>query len=208
MPRHPRIHPRSLLGEWVDFLRGRDQLLVRAGDELPLFVLSYPSGHQDCAEAVRGAITVTYRQLSPETRGRYTHILPHLPSLVVVVLRLHNTCSCLGHHHPAGTESRAARRLKADTGLAVGEIDLAVEAIRRWEPLPLASLAAQPPEALRPELEEFRFHAALLSVLLHELEHLSFPDLNEPEIRQRSTEFYLASLREFFSEQLGSSYGI
>ena len=35
---------------------------------------------------------------------------------------------------PPGTESRLARRLMADTGRRVGEIDLAVEAIRSWEP--------------------------------------------------------------------------
>jgi hypothetical protein len=205
---HTSIHPRSLFSELVDRLRGRDQLLVRAGDDLPLIVVSYPRGRSSDVETLQSAITVTYRQLPLEIRQRYSPILPRLPSLVVVVLRLRNTCSCLGHHHPPGTESRIARRLKADTGLPVGEIDLAVEAIRQWEPRPLSSLAAQPPPALRPELEEYRFHTALLAVFLHELEHLAFPDHEEPEVRQRSTEFYLASLREFFSQQLGGSYGI
>jgi hypothetical protein len=208
MRRHASIHPRSILAELVDWLRGRDQLLVRAGDDLPLIVLSYQSGQAAYAEEVQAALRHTYRQLSPAMRERYGHILPLLPSLVVVVLRARNACSCLGHYHPPGTEGRAARRLKADTGLRVGEIDLAVEAIRRWEPLPLASLAAQPPPDLRPELEEFRFRTALLAVLLHELEHLAFPEREEHEVRHRSTEFYSASLREFFSQEFGGSYGI
>ena len=208
MRRHFSIHPRGLLREMVHWIRGREQMLVRAGEELPLVVISYPRGDLAFAEALQGALCRTYRLLSTETRQRYTPMLPHLPSLVVVVLRAHNPCTCLGHHHPPGTEGRMARRLSSDTGLRVGEIDLAVEAIRRWEPMPLAALAAQPAEADRQELEEFRFHIALLSVFLHELEHLAFPERQEQEVRKRSTEFYAASLREFFSEQLGLSYGI
>ena len=101
-----------------------------------------------------------------------------------------------------------ARRLAGDTGLRVGEIDLAVEAIRRWEPLPLAALAAQPSAVNCPELEEFRFHIALLTIFFHEMEHLAFPERREQEVRKRSTGFYAASLREFFSQELGVSYGI
>ncbi len=201
MRRHRSIHPRSLLFQLFDWIRGRDQLLIRAGDDLPLIVVSHPSGQQAYAETLRTALCYTYRQLSPETRLRYSHILPRLPSLVVVLLRPRNACSCLGHHHPAGTESRVARRLKSDTGLPVGELDLAVEAIRRWEPLPLASLAAQPPP-------DVRFHTALLAVFLHELEHLAFPDHDEHEVRRRSTEFYAASLQDFLAQEFGGSYGI
>lgn len=201
MRRHLSIHPRSIFREFLDYLRGREQLLVRAGDDLPLIVISYPRGYASYAEALQTAVCINYRQLTPETRQRYSPILSRLPSLVVVLLRPHNACSCLGHHHPPGTQSRIARRLNADTGLRVGEIDLAVEAIRRWEPLPLASLAAPPPADLR-------FHTALLTILLHELEHLAFPDHNEQEVRQRSMDFYSASLREFFSQEFGGSYGI
>jgi hypothetical protein len=208
MRRHASIHPRSILTELVEWARGRDQLLVRAGDDLPLMVLSYSAGQAAYAEEVEAALRQTFRQLSPGTRERYNHILPRLPSLVVVVLRARNACSCLGHYHPPGTEGRAARRLKADTGLRVGEVDLAVEAIRQWEPMPLASLAAEPPPELKLEVGEFRFRAALLAILLHELEHLAFPELSEREIRRRSTDFYLASLREFFSQEFGRSYGI
>ena len=183
-------------------------MLVRAGDELPLIVISYPRGNLALAEALRAATRRTYRQLSPDTRERYTSVLPHLPPLVVVVLRQHNPCTCLGHHHPPGTEGRIARRLSSDTGLRVGEIDLAVEAIRRWEPLPLAALAAVPAAENRQELEEFRFHIALLTIFFHELEHLAFPEHQEQEVRKRSTEFYAASLRQFCAEELGVSYGI
>ncbi|HYM12669.1 MAG TPA: hypothetical protein VEU62_18165 [Bryobacterales bacterium] len=208
MRRHLSIHPRGLLHELFHRLRGREQMLVRAGEELPLVVTSYPRGNLSLAEALRSAVGRTYRLLSSETRQRYAPMTPLLPSLVVVVLRTRNPCTCLGHYHPPGTESRIARRLASDTGLRVGEIDLAVEAIRGWEPFPLAAMAAEPAAADRQELDEFRFHIALLAVFLHELEHLAFPEREEQQVRKSSTEFYAASLRELFSEQLGVNYGI
>jgi hypothetical protein len=149
--------------------------------------------------------------MSPPLRSAYQDVLAAVPTLVVAVLRSHNPCTCLGHHHPSGTESRLARRLAVDTGRRVGEIDLAVDAIRRWEPLPLAALAAAVQagtQELAAELEYRRFHTALLAVFLHELEHLAFPDRPEAEIRRRSDAFYLGSVREFTSQELGVPFGI
>ncbi|MBI3666633.1 MAG: hypothetical protein HY236_10500 [Acidobacteria bacterium] len=208
MRRHLSIHPRSILLEILDRIRGREQMLVRTGEGLPLVVISYPWGSLTSAQELEAAICRTYKQLSPATREHYDRMLPRLPPLVVAVLRARNPCTCLGHHHPPGTESRMARRLASDTGLRVGEIDLAVEAIRHWEPLPLAALAVKPAPADRPHLEEFRFRAALLAVFFHEMEHLAFPENREPEVRPRSTDFYAAALKEFFSQELGVSYGI
>lgn len=208
MRRHFTIHPRGILRDVAEWMRGREQMLVRAGEELPLVVISYPRGKLVFAEALQSALCYTYKLLSPAIRQRYMDVLPRLPSLVVTVLRARNACTCLGHYHPPGTEGRVARRLHSDTGLRVGEIDLAVEAIRRWEPLPLAALAAETPASRHQELKEFRFHVALLAVLFHELEHLAFPDHREREVRHSSTEFYADALREFFSQELGVSYGI
>jgi hypothetical protein len=208
MRRHLVIHPRNLLLHLVDQVRGREQMLVRAGEDLPLVVVSYPRGHTALAEALQTALGSTYRQLSPETRKRYEAVLPRLPSMVVVILRTRNACTCLGHHHPAGTQSRIARRLRRDTGLEVGEIDLAAKAIREWEPLPLATIAADVAVAPDAEFQEFRFHVGLLTVFLHELEHLAFPDHGEQQVRQRSNDFYTASMRELFRREFGVSYGI
>ena len=208
MRRHLVIHPRNLLLHLVDQIRGRDQMLVRAGEDLPLVVVSYPRGHLALAEALRTALCSTYRQLSPETRQRYEGVLPRLPSMVVVILHTRNACTCLGHHHPAGTQSRIARRLHRDTGLEVGEIDLAAKAIREWEPLPLATIAADVAVAPDAEFQESRFHVGLLTVFLHELEHLAFPDHGEQQVRQRSNDFYTASMRELFRREFGVSYGI
>jgi len=207
MRRHVSIHPRGILRQLVERIRGWEQTLVRAGEDLPLVVISYPRGRRVYAEALEAALCQTYPRLSAATRQEYAAELPRLPSLLVALLRGRNACTCLGHYHRPGSEGRLARRLGADTGLRVGEIDLAIDAIRRWEPFPLAALAARPAPADRQELEDFRFHAALLAVFFHELEHLAFPERAEGLVRRRSTDFYAASLREF-SQQLGLSYGI
>ncbi len=213
MHRKLEIHPKGLLAEVIDRLRGRDQLLIQAGGELPLVVASYPRGNYGFAASLQSALGPTFRSISPDTREAYRDVLARVPSLVVVVLRARNRCTCLGHHHFPGTEGRLARRLSADVGRQVGEIDLAVEAIRRWEPLPLSGLAVAEGWELaahpsRAELEYERFHTALLSIFLHELEHLAYPDRPEAEIRLRSNEFYLAAVREFVAAEFGATFGI
>jgi hypothetical protein len=197
----------------IDRLRGWDQLLIRAGDALPLVVASYPRGHFAYATALESSLGSTFRSIPESLRAEYQETLGNVPTLVVVVLRATNVCGCLGHHHPAGAEGRLARRLASDTGHAVGEIDLAIEAIRKWEPLPLAAIEAQ--EARREfrdstltEFSYFRFHAAVLSIFLHELEHLAFPNRPESVIRQRSNEFYLAAIQDFAAREFGTAFGI
>lgn len=213
MHRRLEIHPRGLLAEVIDRLRGRDQLLIQAGGELPLVVASYPRGNYGFATSLQSALGPTFRSIGPDIREAYRHVLARIPSLVVVVLRSRNRCTCLGHHHFPGTESRLVRRLSADIGRGVGEIDLAVEAIRRWEPMPLSGLAVAGGWELvahpsRAELEYQRFHTALLSIFLHELEHLAYPERPESEIRLRSNEFYLAAVREFVAAEFGATFGI
>jgi hypothetical protein len=213
MHRRLEIHPRGLLAEVIDRLRGRDQLLIQAGGELPLVVANYPRGSYGFATSLQSALGSTFRSIGPGIREAYRDVLVRVPSLVVVVLRARNRCTCLGHHHIPGTESRLARRLSADIGRRVGEIDIAVEAIRQWEPLPLSGLAVAGGWELvahpsRAELEYHRFHTALLSIFLHELEHLAHPERSEAEIRLRSNEFYLAAVREFVAAEYGATFGI
>lgn len=209
--RWPQIHSRGLLARAVGRLRGQDQLLIRAGDDLPLVVASYPRGSYAFATSLQSALGATFPSLSRAIRDAYKETLAAVPTLVVAELRSKNLCSCLGHHHPSGTEGRLSRRLMADTGQRVGEIDLAVEAIRGWNPLPLSGLAAAPERIhkdLAAELEYHRFHTALLSIFLHELEHLAFPKRSEKSIRTQSNRFYLTAMNEFMTEHLGVAYGI
>lgn len=180
---------------------------------MPLVVASYPRGHFAYAAALESALGPTFRSIPGPLRAEYEPTLAQVPTLVVVALRKSNPCGCLGHHHPAGAEGRLARRLASDTGRQVGEIDLAIEAIRKWEPLPLAAIEAE--EARREfrdsslaEFAYFRFHTAVLSIFLHELEHLAFPTRTEALIRQRSNEFYLAAVQDFAAREFGSAFGI
>ncbi len=213
--RSPRVHPRGLLLQLYDHLRGHDQLLIQAGEELPLVVASYPKGRGWFATALQSALCSIFRSLPAEQREAYRDVLDRVPSLVVAELRRSNACGCLGHHHPLGTESRLARRLASDTGLRVGEIDLAVQSIRAWQPLPLAALAAavaasehSPRGETSAELEYRRFHTALLAVFLHELEHLAFPERPEQAVRRRSDTFYGSAMRNYVLEEYGVAFGI
>lgn len=204
-----KIHSRGLLAEFADRLRGRDELLIRAGEDVPLVVAIYPRGHYNFAASLEGALSTTFHSLARSLRDTYRDVLDHVPTMIVAELRARNGCTCLGHRHIPGTGSRLARRLMKDLGSQVGEIDLAVEAIRGWEPLPLSDFAAagsRPSSAA--EFEHHRFHTALLSVFLHELEHLAYPERAERDIREHSNSFYVGAMRQFVTEELGVAYGI
>ncbi|MBI1353468.1 MAG: hypothetical protein GC160_03920 [Acidobacteria bacterium] len=212
---HRRQHyrPRSLFLELLDRFIGRGQTLISAGERLPLVLASYPRGRFWFVQTLQSALQVTFPSLPASLRAAYAETLGMLPSVVVADLRRRNVCSCLGHHHPSLALSPLARRLASEMGGRVGEIDLAVESIRAWAPLPLSSLAAEqfvPPADAdsRRTYEQVRFHAALLSVFLHELEHLAFPQRAEQEIRRRSDEFYQAALRHQLAAEFGASFGI
>jgi hypothetical protein len=199
------IHPPGFLSRALEWLRGRRQRLVRSGNGAPLLLLSYPAGGESAAELIETAYSRTLGAMSPPVRRPYEELWPALPALVVVLLRPRNPCGCLGHHHPPGTESRLARRLAADLGHPVAEIDLAYQAIAEWQPEPLASLGVgASPSELRP----LHLEAALLAVLLHEMEHLAFPQRGERQILARSREFYAQAMRELVSGELGRDYGM
>ncbi len=203
--RHQAVHPRSIFDRVLDRLRGREQLLLRAGDDLPLLLLSFPSGAGSIALEVETAYAHTLRRLNQETLAPYHEVFHSLPHIVVVLLNRENPCQCLGHRHPPGTESRLTRRLEADLGRSIGEIDLAYEAIRRWRPEPLSTLAAGGEGA---ECARIHFQAAVLAVLLHELEHLVSPQMTEHDIRLKSNRFYSEAMRQLVAEESGADYGM
>lgn len=200
-----RVHPRGLLQGLLERLRGREQRLVRAGAGMPLLLVSYPRGRHNVAEDIEVAYAHTWPHLPPETQALYQPIFPLLPALVVVLLRPHNLCECLGHGHPRGAESRLTRRLASELGSSVAEIDLAFESIRRWQPQPLSAMAAG---QLGERLAELHFQAALLAVLLHEFEHLAIPDSAEQATRARSNAFYARAMQDLVGEESGVAYGM
>ncbi len=201
---HP-IRPQGFVSWVVDRLRGREQLLVRPNGSLPLLLLGFPKGAGAVAREIEAAYTHTLPRLSPGTRSAYEDLFAAAPALVVVILRPRNACGCLGHHHPRLAESRLARRLAADLNEPVAEIDLAYDAIRNWEPEPLSALAAA---GLGTALPVLHFQAAVLAVLLHELEHVVFPDRGEHEIRVRSNHFYTDAMQDLVAGDSGIGYGM
>ncbi len=202
-----RTHSPGLLRRFYLWLRGTEQVLVRPAAELPLVLISYAAGDQDGVGRFKVSLEETWLTLPESFRRRYRPILEKAPPLIVVLLRRRNICSCLGHHHPRGTESRLTRRLRNVSGIRTGELGLAFEAIRAWEPLPLRRLAL-PSEAHGEEMASFQWQLALLSVLLHELHHLVEPREAEPVVREQSQKFYVDALSHFVSEHFGVEYGL
>lgn len=189
----------------MDRVRGREQKLVRAGDDIPLLLISYPRGSQGVASELESVYARMLGLLPDATLAPYREMLASLPAVVVVLLRATNPCDCLGHHHPKGTESRLTRRLAADLGSEVGEIDLAFECIRRWSPQPISSMAAGISER---QLAGVHFQAALLAVLLHELQHLAFPQQSEREVRMASDRLYSEVMQQLLLSEFGIGYGM
>jgi hypothetical protein len=203
--RRHRIRPPSLLQGLLERIRGREQLLVRPGPGLPLLLITYPRGKDAVARKLETAFAHALPALRKDILAPYAATLAAAPAMVVVLLRSSNPCGCLGHHHPRGTESRLTRRLAADLGSDVGEIDLAYEGIRAWAPQPLSSLATGD---LGGKLPGLHFEAAILTVLLHELDHLAFPKKRERDIRTTSNQLYASIMEELVLRESGRGYGM
>lgn len=198
-----RVRMPGLLSRIVGAVCGRTQQLITAGPSLPLVLATYPRQNGWLAVELNNALRFTFPALTEDVTHDYRDALARVPSVIVAELRLANVCSCLGHHHPELTHSPLTKSLQADTGGAIAEIDLAVGSIREWNPLPLAGLAAACNESLRDSFEDVRFHAALLAVFLHELEHVAYPDKPEDEIRRRSNRFFADAVGELLGVQFG-----
>lgn len=197
----------GLLWQMYRWVRGSEQILVRPAAELPLVLISYVRSDRAGKDDFRQAIEETWPQLPERYRSRYHEVLAAMPSFVVVQLRRKNICTCLGHHHPQGTESRLMHRLHGLSGVRTGELDLAYEAIRQWEPQPLSHMAL-PIEPDHPELRAFQYQLALLTVFLHELHHLVTPTESEFAVHSRSQKFYDDLLAHFIAERFGVHYGL
>ncbi len=178
---------------------------MRPGDGFPLLLLTYPRGKTAVADKIGSILGRRLPRLPGRILAAYADTLAALPAMVVVILRPHNACGCLGHYHPRGTESRLAKRLASDLGSPVGEIDLAYEAIRKWEPHPISALAAGDLGGLLPTIH---YEAALMGVFLHELQHLAFPDRQERSVRGASDDFYTSLMQELVAREGGATYGM
>lgn len=207
MHEHRRTYRQSLLRQLYRWLRGTEQILVRPAAELPLVLISYAKADYDGMLHLKESIEETWMTLPESFRRRYADVLQEVPPFVVVLLRRRNLCTCLGHHHPPGSESRLTRRLRSMSGVSTGEIDLAYEAIREWEPQPLSFPALASP-ADTEEFLSFQWQLALLTVFLHELHHLVARTATETAVRGQSQKFYEDVLSHFVSSRFGIEHGL
>ena len=205
-----RVHNPGLLWRLYLSLRGSEQVLVRPAPELPLVLIAHSRRERVPAAELRGALEETWLTIPTAIRRQYDAVLGKVPPIVVVILRRRNPCGCLGHHHRPGTETRISRRLRAISGVPVGELDLAFQGIREWQPLPLSDLAIEPAvqQADREELEVFRYRLGLLDVFLHELHHYAAPQAPERAVRESSQRFYTEVFDTFVRTRFGVRYGL
>ena len=205
-----RVHSPGLLWRLYLSLRGSEQVLVRPAPELPLVLIAHSRRERAPAAELRGALEETWLTIPNAIRRQYEAVLKKVPPIVVVILRRRNPCGCLGHHHRPGTETRIARKLRTLSGVPVGELDLAFQTIREWQPLLLSDLAIEPAvqQADREELEVFRYRLGLLDVFLHELHHYAAPQEAERAVREHSQLFYTQVLDTFMRARFGVRYGM
>ncbi len=193
---------------WKEWAEGRRYLAARFADRSrPLVVVAHSFRDAARARQVALAIEQDWATVPPPCRELYDEILWKAPGLVVVQLRRTNVCGCLGHRHMVVKEPPFSVPHEAFGAASVGEMDLASARVEQWQPLPLTDTALDTRFLQGSRLEEFRalqFRLRLLSVLLHEVNHLVFPHEPESSIRERSLAFYRDSLAQYVEDAISS----
>jgi hypothetical protein len=183
---------------WSDWLRGRKYRITRFPDHPePLVVIAHHSygGFGDARAARQVALAVEQDWLAAPSHCReaFNEILLAAPGLVVVQLRRSNLCGCLGHRHVIVKEGPFAESHEALQAVSVGELDIAYQRVETWQALPLSDTALDVKFLEGTRQVEFRakqFRLKLLSILLHEINHLVSSQEAEGSVRKRSLSFY------------------
>lgn len=161
----------------------------------------------ESARQLAHSIEHDWSQAPAAAGSSYSGILDQAPALIVVQLVRKNVCGCLGHRHMVVKEAPFAEPHEAFGEVAVGEVDIACERVRAWQPLPLTDTALDTRFLEGSRLDEFRslqFRLRLLSVFLHETHHLVFPQAPETEVRGRSLAFYRDALADYVERSISS----
>jgi hypothetical protein len=193
------------LRQWAS---GRRYRVARFADRArPLVIVAH--SFRDAARARQLALAVEQDWAGVPNRCReaYDEILFKAPGLIVVQLRRKNVCGCLGHRHLVVKEPPFAESHEAFGGARVGEMDLAYERVETWQALPLSDTALDTKFLEGPRLKEFhaqQFRLRLLSVLLHETNHLVTPDEPETSVRERSLGFYRDALASYVESAIAT----
>jgi hypothetical protein len=202
------LHSRPRWVRWREWLNGRRYLLAPFLDRpRPLVIVAHSFSDAAKARELRLAVERDWHEVPERCREAYDEILSKAPGLVIVQLRRKNICGCLGHRHMVVREAPFAEPHEAFQGAGVGEMDIAYERVATWQALPLSDTALDARFLEGSRLEEFRtaqFRLRLLSILLHEINHLVFPHERETSIRERSLAFYRDALANYVENAIAS----
>jgi hypothetical protein len=202
--------PRVRALEWLCGRRYRVVEVARpwvAPEEALPIVIAHSRRDSSAAQSLVEGLESDWPSVPTSCRQAYESILDCAPGIVIVDLRRTNRCGCLGHRHPVVREGPFTEPHEALGGQVAGELDIAWQRVEAWPALPLeeAALHARFFEGSR--LNEFRarqFRLRLLSVFLHETNHLAFPHEPEESVRDRSLAFYRDALRNYVEEACGT----
>ena len=193
---------------WPLWLAGRRYLTVRFLDrDRPLVIIAHSFRDARRARQLALAVEQDWFLAPAQSREAYDEILFKSPGLVIVQLRRKNVCGCLGHRHVVVKEAPFAVAHEAIGGMTAGEMDIASDAIENWLALPLAETALDARYLEGSRLQDFhaqRFRLRMLSVLLHEINHLVFPSEPESSVRERSLAFYREALGNYVESTIST----
>ncbi len=194
-----RSRPRAV--RWLEWATGRRYLAAQFADRpLPLVMVAHTLRDAARASVVRTVVERDWAAVPAQCREAYDEILFQAPGIIVLQLRRKNLCGCLGHRHVVVKEPPFAEPHEAFGGTGVGEMDIAYDRLETWQALPLTDTALDTRFLEGSRLNEFRaeqFRLRVLSVLLHETNHLVFPHEPENSVRERSLAFYRESLAHY-----------
>lgn len=193
---------------WREWTSGRRYLSARfEGRPRPLVLIAHPFWDTAKARQITLAVEQDWAQVPERCHESFDEILFKAPALVVLQLKRINICGCLGHRHLMVKEAPFAEPHDALDGAGVGELDIAFERVRSWQPLPLSDTALDTKFLAGSRLNEFhskQLRLRLLSVLLHEINHLVFPQEGESSVRERSLAFYHDALAHYAETAMAS----
>lgn len=195
------LHARPAWIRWRDRLMGRRYALAAfPGLPKPLVVVAHNRQDSMKAREMVRAVEQDWPELPSHCREAYDQILQDAPKLVIVQFRRNNVCGCLGHRHVVVREAPFAEAHDALGGDLAGELDIAYRRVETWLALPLMDTALDTQFVTGSRLEEFhaeRFRLQLLSILLHEINHMVRSHEPEDSVRARSLALYRDSLARY-----------
>lgn len=190
----------------LEWLRGRRYLvteLIRKSGAPLAVVIAHQRRDAAHARKIALAFDKDWPAAPLSCHEAYETMLAGSPDLVVLDLRRQNRCGCLGHRHPIVREEPFAVAHEVFGGGSVGEIDIAWQRVEAWPALPLEETALDARFFEGSRLDEFHERQSrlrLLSVFLHETNHLVNPQEPEESVRARSVTFYREALSHYVEE--------